>query len=330
MAIRSFVRFTLVVLVSLSVYACALSGQKPNPNEVAQGGRFDQGLVWQLDHPTLPTVYLVGTQHVDGPGVSAVVQTASSLLPDVDLVATEVGVDFPDDYSSIVWDYFSSDQPPYLDQQLDPRLWRALSLRGAEIGVSAARLRLLSPSGASILLRSEVETEPVSTLGQGVDARLAVIAQQRRLPVVGLETHEEALHSAFRIADWMDRWMGADLVVLGGLLEMISVGKSGVAIPRAASGAGSMAYDREDISYFVEAVDVPTGVTAPAIRELMAITRGHIITERNYRFLDRLMDRAPQGPMLVAVGAGHLSGQEGMLELLSAEGFQATRIPLMR
>jgi hypothetical protein len=326
--VRYFVRLTLVVMMSLTVYACASPALKPGPAEVAEVSRFQQGLVWQLDHPSLPTVYLVGTQHVPGPGVSAVVRTAVGLLPRVELVATEVGVDPPDDYSAIVWDYFSSDQPPFLDQQLDPRLWRALSRQGAELGISSNRLRQLSPSGATILLRSEVEVEQTNPLGQGVDARLAAIAQIRELPVVGLETHVESLRSVFQIADWMDRWMGADLVVVGGLLDMISVGKNGAAVTRRASGAGSAAYAREDIGYFVRTVDAPTGATAPAVSELLAITRDHIITDRNYRFVDRLMGRVDEGPMLVAVGAGPLAGPEGMLELLEGRGFQATRIQL--
>ncbi|MEM7445232.1 MAG: TraB/GumN family protein, partial [Pseudomonadota bacterium] len=125
----------------------------------------------------MPIIYLVGTQHVDGPGVDAVVRTASGLLPGVNLLATEVSAEEPDDFDAIVWNYFASDQPPFLDQQIAPPLWRIISRQGAEAGLPAARLRQLSPSGATILLRNALDETPSDPLGQGVDAQLAALAQ---------------------------------------------------------------------------------------------------------------------------------------------------------
>ncbi|MEM7443077.1 MAG: TraB/GumN family protein, partial [Pseudomonadota bacterium] len=197
-----------------------------------------------------------------------------------------------------------------------------------EAGLPAARLRQLSPSGATILLRNALDETPSDPLGQGVDAQLAALAQARRLPVVGLETHEEALGSVFRIADWMDRWVSPDNVVAGALLQIVLVDRAGLTRVRRPGKVGSVAYQSEDIGFLAESFDLPDTPVPEFERELQEITHDYIITERNYRFVDRIISRAPSGPIMVAVGAAHLAGDDGMLELLAAEGYRATRIPL--
>lgn len=330
MTVFSWSRAALLALVSFAMVACAAPQRGAIVGAPAPVERFAEGLVWQLDHPDFPTAYLVGTQHVDGPGVTAVVQTASLLLPDVDLVALEVDMDPPDDIAPLVWQHFADIAPPFLDQELDPRLWNFLARQGDEIGVPAARLRLLSPTGAAFIFSNELSPSGPRPSDYGVDARLADLAVENQVQVIGLESHEEALFSLFRLGDWVDRWIDPDAIVGSALLQTVLSDTVGVGQPRRLNPTASAAYASEDIGYFAAVSFGDTSGRSPAARDLQRVTRDHLLVDRNYRFIDRMLRRLPDGPMLVAVGAAHLPGPEGMLELLAARGFEATRIPLAR
>lgn len=326
----SLKRGALAVVVMVVLAACTGPDRGDLANGPPRSGRFDEGLIWRLDHPGLPTAYIVGTQHVDGWGVAPVVQTASMLMSEVDIVALEVDLDPPEDISPFVWQHFSSSAPPFLDQELTPGLWDILVRQGAGIGVPAQRLRLLSPTGAAFIFSNELSSNRPRPEDRGVDIRLGEIAQLREIPVVGLETHEEALNSLFRIGDWVDRWVDPDAVISGAILQAVLGGKVGPWTPRRQQSAASAAYDREDIAYFVSAATDSERFSTPAARDLQRVTQGHLIVDRNHRFIDRMLALINDGPVLVAVGAAHLPGPEGMLELLAAQGFEIARIPLSR
>lgn len=54
----------------------------------------------------------------------------------------------------------------------------------------------------------------------------------------------------------------------------------------------------------------------------------YLLTKRNQRFLKRLTNELPNGGVFLAVGAFHLPGETGLIELLRGEGYKVTRIPL--
>ena len=57
-------------------------------------------------------------------------------------------------------------------------------------------------------------------------------------------------------------------------------------------------------------------------------TEDYLITARNLRFMERLAGELSEGGVFIAVGAGHLPGDEGLVSMLRAEGYDVTRLPL--
>ena len=53
-----------------------------------------------------------------------------------------------------------------------------------------------------------------------------------------------------------------------------------------------------------------------------------LLARRNRDWLGTILDEAAHGPVLVAVGAAHLSGHDGLLDLLERAGFTLERLPL--
>ena len=56
---------------------------------------------------------------------------------------------------------------------------------------------------------------------------------------------------------------------------------------------------------------------AEAAREMYA----QIFRKRNKVMLERIQELTPEGKLFVAVGAGHLSGRDGLIDLLRRSGY---------
>lgn len=61
-------------------------------------------------------------------------------------------------------------------------------------------------------------------------------------------------------------------------------------------------------------------------KKLIEFMENNIITKRNHRMLKSMLPVLEKGKAFIAVGALHLPGQEGLLNLLKAEGFQLVPI----
>ncbi|SDB04271.1 hypothetical protein SAMN02927930_00174 [Pseudidiomarina indica] len=51
-----------------------------------------------------------------------------------------------------------------------------------------------------------------------------------------------------------------------------------------------------------------------------------VLIERNHRWVEQLQEILPQHSSFIAVGAGHLGGQDGLIQLLQQQGYQLTPI----
>lgn len=55
-----------------------------------------------------------------------------------------------------------------------------------------------------------------------------------------------------------------------------------------------------------------------------------LLTDRNYRMKDRIIENITANPdkqFFFAIGAGHFYGEEGIINLLENEGYNATKVP---
>ena len=60
--------------------------------------------------------------------------------------------------------------------------------------------------------------------------------------------------------------------------------------------------------------------------ELMQLFKERVIDQRNARMVERMMPRLAEGKAFIAVGALHLPGERGVLNLLDQRGYAITRV----
>ena len=66
----------------------------------------------------------------------------------------------------------------------------------------------------------------------------------------------------------------------------------------------------------------------PAWLPLLALTRRCLLEDRNARWIGQLETLFQDGPCLVAVGAVHLVGVDGLIAALRRDGYTVEAVPL--
>jgi uncharacterized protein YbaP (TraB family) len=91
----------------------------------------------------------------------------------------------------------------------------------------------------------------------------------------------------------------------------------------------SASYDREDHRQIWEYSRVQSIVSSgedPAKADAeFAKMEETMINARNRAWLDKILKAAPGKNLVIAVGAGHLAGTEGLLNLLQSAGYKLVR-----
>ena len=145
-----------------------------------------------------------------------------------------------------------------------------------------------------------------------LDARLADDAKARGIPVVGLETIESQLRAM------------AGLSTLTQLAGLVSLARYG---DRTEDSIEMLvrAYLRRDLSivwplqhYMYEKASLPRS----AVEEFEAV----LVTRRNHTMRDAALPLLAEGGLFIGVGAGHLPGKDGLVELLRQSGYTVTAV----
>ncbi|MEM9812416.1 MAG: TraB/GumN family protein [Pseudomonadota bacterium] len=148
-----------------------------------------------------------------------------------------------------------------------------------------------------------------------LDRRIEHLARAGGVPVQGLEAPEDVLF-ALKAGTYEEQ------------LETLLMG-----LPMVESAADSLAVTRKlylegDIfKIWVFGQMEAERVHEEAAEAVFARTYEHLVTERNERWMERLLPALREGGAVVAVGALHLGGPSGLLPMLEAEGFEVRPLP---
>ncbi|OYW60103.1 MAG: TraB/GumN family protein [Rhodobacterales bacterium 32-66-7] len=267
-------------------------------------------------------ITLIGTYHFDDPRHFPMLEVITPEIAAATTVLVEAG---PEEERQLL-DLIGRDpskimimEGPTLLQTLPPETWSALSealtLRGVP-GFMAAKFR---PWYITVLLAIPPCAMATMNDPKGLDGLVIDTAQAAGVPVRGLEPFD----TVFGIFDAMTE------------AEQITLIQS------------TLALENQSAAYFVTMADGYFSGESRKIWELMRITsydlpgytRAEVDAEyarfeellmasRNRAWISVLLDAAAEGPVFAAFGALHLSGLEGVLALLEAEGFTLTPLPL--
>ncbi len=275
-----------------------------------------QSIFWKIEKPGIQPSYLLGTMHVSDPRVLTMPAGASEAASKADVIIVESD-EVLDDKKAAIALLAKPELSMFTDgstitSRLTPEEASELEARLKKRGLALASVNRMKPwiisafvalPACELARKAEGETF--------LDQRLAQTAAKAGKRVLGLETYAEQLAALndlpmdFHIASLLDALRLGDKMndVNETMLELYRTGNIGAIVP------------------MLQAVSTEKGTAKQAG---YAEFEQRIIKDRNKVMASRAGPTLNQGNAFMAVGALHLPGSDGLVELLRAQGFRLT------
>lgn len=282
-----------------------LSVPRSAPDENSELGtstRYHRGICWKIESSGVEASYLFGTIHSDDPRVTTLPAPVENAFERSDSFTMEMVVGGTDIVAMAEVMYYNDGRT--LQQLIGAQLYARTKRALAERGLPTDDLARKKPWAAIMML-----SVPTPKTGMFLDLVLQMQATLQGKRVHGLESlHEQlAVFDDIPIADQIE------------LLEQT------LRVYREIDAQTEKlieAYRARDLKRLMEIVHEFRPAQASAYDKFMA----RLLTQRNLRMFERMQTRLREGKAFIAVGAAHLPGEHGLLNLLAQRGYQLTPI----
>lgn len=279
----------------------------PNPTEEVALANV-KSVLYRIQTAGYAPSYLMGTFHSDSSALMPLYHKAIALFNEVDSVAVEIvqtpevqrkaqrGLTLPNDHAG-------------LKSLLSAKTWKDVSQKIAPmLGITPAQANRFTPWGLAVL----VQYPPAEVDGVVLDVRIQKQAEAAKLDVLSLESIEDQF-SLFQAMPLAQQIQFLELT-LQDIDSMPAMHKQLTQL--------YIAQDLDGIHKMSYALFEQMAQDAPALSHYL---EDELIVKRNKRMMRSIMARA-NSPTFYAVGSLHLSGENGLLNLLMQQGYHITPI----
>ncbi len=286
-------------------YAKALAGAEKIPNA--------KGIFWKIEKPGVATSYLLGTMHVTDPRVLKMPPGADKALTDAGTIVIESN-EILDDKKAMAGLLAKPELTMLPDGKTIEKLMKPEDLAVLDEGLKKRGVPLATVSRMQPWMLMSLVSLPACELARKgntafLDKRIALDAAAEGKPVKGLETLAEQLTAMASIPTEMHLKSLVETIKLGPkmndvfetMTQLYLTGEIGFTMPF----LKQVAPDGSDNAGYAE------------FEELIVTKRNHLMAERAAPILG-------EGNVFMAVGALHLPGEDGLVELLRKQGFTLT------
>ncbi|MCO5733596.1 TraB/GumN family protein [Rhizobium sp. SSA_523] len=285
----------------------------------AEAAEIENGnsIFWKIEKPGLAASYLLGTMHVTDPRVLAMPDGAKAAAAAARVIIVES--DEILDENKAMAKLLAKPQltmmtdgrtiEHYLTPQEKSDLEAGLKARGIPL---AAVSRMQPWMLSSFLALSACELARKTGGADFLDKQIAEDAAQAGRQVQGLETMEEQLEAIASIP--------TDFHVKS-LLEMVRLGDRMTDVTTTMTDL----YLKGEIGMMMPMLKVVAPDSAEG--EGYAQFEERVVTDRNHRMAERALPLLAEGGAFIAVGALHLTGDQGLVTLLRKAGYTLTPDP---
>ncbi|MBR0554178.1 TraB/GumN family protein [Ciceribacter sp. L1K23] len=276
-----------------------------------------KGLFWQVEKPGTPPSWLFGTMHVTDPRVLAMPNAARDALMKASTVAIESD-EILDEKKAMAAMLMKPELSMFTDgstivDHLDDTDAKILEEGLRDRGLSLAAVSRMKPwILAGFVALPACELARKASGASFLDKKIAEDAVAAGKTVKGLETLEEQLAAmgelplSFHIEALLETLALGDRMqdVMSTMTDLYVSGDIGMTMPMLKAVTDS--HSGSDGSY--------------------AAFEQRIVTDRNHVMANRSMPILKEGNAFIAVGALHLPGEEGLVELLRKQGFTVSLV----
>ncbi len=269
--------------------------------------RNGKGVVWRIEKDGVKPSLLFGTTHLSDPRVLEVPSAVFEAFDHIDTLILELKeMTNPSDMALELFKYpqLYTLQDQRLDQLLPSEETELLATALRQRGLTMDLLARMRPWFIYMSMQSSQCEAKRRARGLNVlDQAVALKAVENGIELVGAETVQEQLES---LADVSDRSM------LNVLLDLFATPYS----PDDQSETLIQLYESSDTGMIL-ALLTELAHDKAGLREFLE----KLLVERNRRMADRALPYLQSGNVMIAVGALHLPGDDGLIELIRQQGF---------
>ncbi len=313
--------FSAANCVGANLFETMPSAQMQNLQSRAEAVPFASGNYWRATKDG-QEIYLIGTYHMDDPRHAATMARLAPVLDKVKAVLVEAG---PDEMAALKQrmgqdpDLIVNSSGPDLPETLTPAMWDKLSAALRARGVPSFMAAKMKPWYLTMIL--SIPPCALETIGDdnGLDARIIAEAQARALPVRALEPYDTVFSIFGGLSKEEQMSMVSQALALEDQSEDMSVTMAEAYFAEASRLIWEFSRD--------QTAALP-GYTAEKVEAEFAAMEEVMMKARNRAWIPVLLAAAADGPVLAGFGALHLSGDEGVLALMQAEGFVLERLAM--
>ncbi len=276
---------------------------------LAGDGGFTHGLLWRIEAAKTAPSHLFGTMHSADPAIAAPPDALRRILDDADSLTIEIVLD---DAANMALAHATLlPEGRRLGDIVGPERLRRIVETGARYGVPGEQLERFRPWAVQMMFSlPPAEVRRQSEGGLFLDKVLAARAAARGIPVHGIETVAEQIAALAGTSD------EEQVILLDAALTLNSE-------IDAIFDALKQLYLAGDLAGLHRMTRETTG---GAPHDLIDAYTDRLVRKRNRRMADRIAARLAEGNALIAVGALHLYGEDGVLGLLAQRGYMVTRV----
>ncbi len=286
----------------------------------AEAVPFATGNFWRATRGD-EVLNLLGTYHADDPRHSATVETIAPLIGAATTVLVEAG---PDEEKALMArlgrepGLMLITDGPTLPELLPKEEWKELADAMTERGIPAFMAAKFQPWYISVLL-SMPSCGLQNMTGRGLDGMVIEVAQSAAIPVTALEPYD-TVFSIFGGLSMHDQ------------LSMIRTTMATESLSEDFSVTLADTYFAEQSRLIWEfmhyqALQLPDQLPALVEAEFARMEDAMMI-QRNRAWIPVIEQAAAKGPVFAAFGSLHLSGEDGVLNLLQNAGYKIERLAL--
>lgn len=265
--------------------------------------KFTRGLLWRIERGDTEPSYLFGTIHTGDPRVTTLPPPVQETFDQASSFTMELITGGEGVITLAEAMYFNDSQT--LSNLLGAERYADTREKLIKRGLSVTDLDRKKPWAVIITL-----SMPKPELSLPLDLRLQWQAVRQGKPVYGLESVKEqiAIFNDIPLEDQI-RILDDSLTISGQTDEYIE--------------ALIQAYVARDLASLMRLVNnFRPKQDAEAYNAFME----RLLKRRNFIMADRMLPRLQEGNAFIAVGAGHLAGEQGLLRLLELKGYRLTSI----
>jgi len=295
---RRFLLSLVIAAVLVTAAGRAVAGAKPI-------------FMWQVKSETA-TVSLVGSIHVGKPDFFPLADPFETAFAAAPVLAVEVDMADPANLQKSAALMMQKGMLPgekTLEDCLSPELWKRMEDYAAEKDMNLALYSKLKPGLVAMIMVLEEYKKQGFDPELGIDMHFLDAAREHGKEIRELETIEAQLDLFFSIDDKLDDILMAEILdqmddVVAMTEEMVELWKTG---------------DVEGLDKFLQ----DQMGEDPAMAEFYHA----LLDDRNVKMVDKIDEwLKADTDIYVVVGAGHFSGQMGILSLLEDKGYKVQQM----